>query len=90
MQNKVSTDGNLGSDEVLYYIPIGILSISPQQVRLNKVHHTVVFPQVVLHGRAGEHDPAPRGHPAHGHGEDRAVVLEEVAFVTDYDVRAGV
>lgn len=48
--------------------PIGVLKICAKQVRLDKVHHAVIFSQIVLHGGTSQYDPPFGLHSAHGDG----------------------
>ena len=60
-----------------------------EQIGLDKGDHAVVLLEIVLQGRAGEHNAALGGHLAHGLGDLGLLGLEYVSLVADDEVGAG-
>ena len=61
-----------------------------EQVGLDKVHHLVVLLQVVLQRGPGQDDPTQGPDPVDGLVQGGLFVFEQVALVTDDNVRARV
>lgn len=62
---------------------------APQQSRPHEVDHAVILGQVVLEGRAGQHDPPPAADVAQRPRQPALRVAEDVAFVADQQRGAG-